>query len=172
MTLQIKKNKALKLDIPEFICDGGLSDHLNEYDMLKHLNAYTFDVLIGKPGSGKTSLMVSLLNGKGKNRVYRKVFNHILVVMPSTSIASMKKNIFEKLPNENMYDELTMDSIEDIYDKLLQSSEENENTLLILDDIGASLKDKEIQKILKKIIYNRRHLKVKIVCFLFLYHWK
>jgi hypothetical protein len=84
--------------------------------------------------------------------------------MPPSSIASMKKNVFKKLDDENIYDELTFDSIEDIYDKLHDASQENENTLLILDDIGASLKDKEIQKILKKIIYNRRHLKVKIVC--------
>ena len=36
----------------------------------------------------------------------------------------------------------------------------------MLDDIGASLKSKEIQKLLKNIIFNRRHLKVHIVCLL------
>ena len=94
MTLQIKKHKSIKLDIPEFVCDDGLAPHLYDVPMLKHLNAYTFDCICGKPGSGKTSLMISLLNGKGSNRVYRKVFNHILVVMPPSSIKSMKKNIF------------------------------------------------------------------------------
>ena len=56
-----------------------------------------------------------------------------------------------------------MESINDIYTKLQNYSAENENTLLILDDEGASLKDNTIQKVLKTIIYNRRHLKCKIV---------
>jgi hypothetical protein len=32
-----------------------------------------------------------------------------------------------------------------------------------MDDIGANLKNDEIQKIFRKIVYNRRHLKVKVV---------
>jgi hypothetical protein len=63
-----------------------------------------------------------------------------------------------------MYPELTLETIENIYEKLQDATANDEKTLLILDDIGASLKDGEIQKILRKIIYNRRHLKVKIVC--------
>ena len=53
MSIEIKINKALILDIPEFNCDCGLAEHLTKYDMLKHLNAYTFDIYCGKPGSGK-----------------------------------------------------------------------------------------------------------------------
>jgi len=44
------------------------------------------------------------------------------------------------------------------------SEEPKKNTLLILDDVGASLKRKEILYLLKKIIYNRRHLRCHIVC--------
>jgi len=62
-----------------------------------------------------------------------------------------------------MYNELTIDSITDIYTKLESYSDEKESTLLLMDDVGASLKTNEIQIILKKIIYNRRHLKVKII---------
>jgi hypothetical protein len=35
---------------------------------------------------------------------------------------------------------------------ILKASSENENTLLILDDVGASLKNIKIQKILKNIV--------------------
>jgi hypothetical protein len=65
-----------------------------------------------------------------------------------------------------MFDELSYGTIFNIHDKLLKASSENENTLLILDDVGASLKNIEIQKILKDIVYNRRHLKVHIVILL------
>ena len=83
--------------------------------------------------------------------------------MPTTSRNSMKKNIFKKHTEEKMYDELTYSSITDINNKLESYSEEKETTLLILDDVGASLKNNEIQKTLRKIIYNRRHLKVHII---------
>ena len=163
MSIEIKKNKALQLDIPEFNCDCGLAEHLTKYDMLKHLNAYTFDIYCGKPASGKTSLMVSFLSGKGDKQVYRKVFNNVVVIMPQTSIQSMKKNIFKKHDPSKMYEELNLETIQNIYSNLENASSEKENTLLIMDDIGASLKNNEIQKIFRKIIYNRRHLKVKVV---------
>jgi hypothetical protein len=38
-----------------------------------------------------------------------------------------------------MYDELSFENLEDILNKLALSSNENESTLLIMDDVGASL---------------------------------
>jgi hypothetical protein len=51
-----------------------------------------------------------------------------------------------------MFDDLSYGTIFNIHERLLNASSENENTLLILDDVGASLKNIEIQKILKNII--------------------
>ena len=164
MSLELKINPKLNLDIPQFVCDHNpLGEHLNEYEMLSHLNSFSFTALIGKPGSGKTSWLISTLTGKGKKKVFRKVFEHVLLVMPSSSRNSMKKNPFKKHPEEKMYEELTLDTTESIYSRLVTSAEKKEKTLLVLDDVGASLKNKEIQKVLRKIIYNRRHLKVHIV---------
>jgi len=140
-----------------------VGEHLNQYPMLKHLNSYSFTGIIGKPGSGKTSLLVSFLTGRGKNKIFRKCFNHLLLVMPTSSRESMAKNIFEKHDTNKMWDELDYTTTEKIYEKLLASTEQGESTLLVLDDVGASLKNKDIQKLLRLIIYNRRHLKVHIV---------
>ena len=167
MKIELKENKKLNLDIPTFTCDNSpLGEHLNKYEMLSHLNSYSFTAVIGRPGSGKTSLVVSFLTGKGDKKVFRKVFNHVLVVMPSSSRNSMKKNPFKNHPDEKMFEELDLNTIETIYESLKESSENKEKTLLIMDDIGASMKNKEIQKILRKIIYNRRHLKVHIIVML------
>lgn len=167
MSITIKKNKALQLDIPEFICDSNpIGEHLNKYDMLSHLNAYSTTAIIGKPGSGKTSLLVSFLKGKGKQKVFRRCFDHILLVMPKSSRDSMKDDIFASHSADKMFDELNDDTINTIHNKLHVSTEQKENTLLILDDIGASLKNNLIQKKLKEIIYNRRHLKVHIIMLL------
>ena len=62
-----------------------------------------------------------------------------------------------------MYDTLNFESITSIKAKLTAPTAENENTLLILDDVGASLKNADIQKELCEIIFNRRHLKTMII---------
>jgi pantothenate kinase-related protein Tda10 len=80
----------MNLTIPEFICDGGLAPHLEKYEMLKNLNGFYFTGILGRPGSGKTSFLVSLLTGKGKDKVFRKVFDNLYLIMPSSSRHSMK----------------------------------------------------------------------------------
>jgi DNA replication protein DnaC len=161
--IEIKKNKSLKLDIPNFICDDGINQNLNNYPMLSHFNKYCFTGVIGKPGSGKTSLIMSWLTSK---KVFKKMFHHVLVVMPTSSINSMKKSPFKDHPEEKMYNDLNFDTISTICQRLEESSENKQNTLLIMDDIGASLKNNSIKNIMRKIIYNRRHLKVSIIVLL------
>lgn len=163
--ITIKKNKKLDLKIPEFLSEDVLP-HLKINPMMNNLNGYYFTAIIGKPGSGKTSFLISLLTGKKDNKVFRKCFDHILLVMPTSSRESMKRNIFKNHDEDKMYDELTYSSITSIHNKLLISTKEKETTLLILDDVGASLKNAEIATILRKIIYNRRHLKVHIIVML------
>ena len=140
--------------------------HLKQYDMLQNLNNFGFTGVIGKPGSGKTSLVISMLISKKKNRVFRKVFDHVILVMPTSSRQSMIKNPFANHHEDKMFDELTYGSITNIYKQLLSNSENKQTTLLILDDVGASLKDSTIATILRKIIFNRRHLKVHIIVML------
>ena len=167
MSIEIKKNRELVLDIPEFTCDNNpLGEHLNKYEMLAHLNSFSYTAIIGKPGSGKTSLLISFLTGKGNKKIFRKVFDNIHLVMPKSSRESMKKNPFINHREDKMYEELNFDTINTIYDSLLSSSEEKETSLLTLDDVGAVLKNVEIGKKLRQIIYNRRHLKVHIVVLL------
>ena len=164
--IEIKKNKKLDLHPPDFNCDGDIAPHLKSYDMLQHLNNFGFTGVIGKPGSGKTSLVISMLTSKKENRVFRKVFDNVILVMPTCSRESMKKNPFKNHHVEKMFDELTYGTIHNIYNQLLTNSENKETTILILDDVGASLKDSSIATILRKIIFNRRHLKVHIVVML------
>lgn len=82
--------------------------------------------------------------------------------MPSQSINSMHKNPFENL--ENIYNEITNEIIVEIYDKIDGWGKNDEKTILYIDDMTVDLKKTEIIKsTLKKLIYNRRHLKLNII---------
>jgi hypothetical protein len=83
--------------------------------------------------------------------------------MPSSSRASIENDIFGKnLPRDQLFDTLTADNLEDIYENLQENTGEGWNSILIIDDFQALLKDKDIQKILQKIITKMRHLRCTI----------
>jgi hypothetical protein len=114
--------------------------------------------IIGSAGTGKTSMLVNLMSSK---QAYRKAFHHIHVVMPSHYVASLKKNIFKN--HDRMYDDLDWGTLDGIREAVKQSAEKEKNTLLILDDVAAALKDNEIQRVLRDLIYNRRHYRLSII---------
>jgi hypothetical protein len=163
MQLHIKKNEELILQKPKFLCDDDINPNLNNYDMLSNFNKFCFSGVIGKPGSGKTSLIMSWINSK---HIFKKMFDHVIIIMPQSSINSMKNNPFKNHPADKIFEELNMSSIDIIYNKLLKNSANDETTLLIMDDVGASMKNKLIKNTMRKIIYNRRHLKCQIICLL------
>lgn len=159
--IELIENEKMNLPVPKFLCDGNVcGEHLNKYPMLSHLNKFNTTCFLGRPASGKTSLMISLLTAKGANRVLYKTFDKIIVIMPSSSRASLKLNPFRDHPPERIFDELNIENLSKIYDMIQQHAEDKETTLLIMDDVGSDIKNKEIQKILKKLAYNRRHLKL------------
>jgi hypothetical protein len=80
--------------------------------------------------------------------------------MPNHSVASLKKNVFKNHPQ--MHDELTWSVLDGILESVQEDAEKKYSNLLILDDITASLKDKSLQQLLKKMIYNRRHYRLSI----------
>lgn len=132
-------------------------------------NSSFFLTIIGKPASGKTNLLVNMLTNKN---IYKRVFDKVLLVMPKTSIKSLKNNIFEDLPENQQFNELSPEVFEaikhfraefDEVDENAKKKPRSKNMLLILDDITAQLKEKENQKLLIELSTNRRHLKLSII---------
>jgi DNA replication protein DnaC len=117
-----------------------------------------FTVIVGKMGQGKTSLLTNLV----KN-VFNKCFENIYLIMPENSRSSIENDIFTKhLPAEQLYDTLTEEGLTEIYERLQESSKEKENSMLIIDDFQAQLKEPAIVKVLQKIITKMRHLRCTI----------
>jgi hypothetical protein len=156
--ISIKKNSKPDLAVCKMNCDKELHSKLNKYELTSYLNCHSTNLLIGKPRSGKTSMLYSLFKHKD---LLRKCFHTIYLFQPSHSRVSMKDKIFDKLPDGQKYDELDYDSLAQVLDEI-KSSPPNENHCIIFDDMTAYLKDKNILKIFQELIFNRRHLHTSI----------
>ena len=160
----IKSNYNPKLKIPQFKVDAPIIDYLEDKgeffkDVMNRFNSFA---IVGKAGSGKTSFITGMLTTGGKNKVWRKAFNHIILVMPASSRASMKDVDFDSLlPSDQIYDDL--ENLDEIYDRIMGWTEEEESTLLLVDDQQAYFRDKNKQKMLSHMCNNRRHLRLTTV---------
>jgi len=61
-----------------------------------------------------------------------------------------------------MLDDLDVSTLKTTIDQPPESTKEKLNSLVIIDDFGAALKDNEIQRQLNELIWNRRHLRTSI----------
>jgi Cdc6-like AAA superfamily ATPase len=113
--------------------------------------------IVGSPGSGKTSLMMTLLTShptkknKDKNLYYFKFFDNIFVI--SGSLQTLPKSFLKLLPEEKKLNKYSDNEMIDIIESLQEG--DNDNNLLVLDDV---IKDLNRSKILSKIFLNRRHI--------------
>ena len=77
MNINIKQNKKPTLLLPKFNVDGILNKKLNEYSISSLMNKSNFTLFLGKPGSGKTSLMTSFL--KTPSFILPSIYRYLLV---------------------------------------------------------------------------------------------
>lgn len=159
MSIEIKVLDKPKLPITRMTCDNVLNKKLTKWPMVEQcFSKSSFNVILGKMGQGKTSLVVSLVK-----TIFKKVFHYIFIIMPDNSRMSIENDIFGKnLPPEQLYNELTEEVLDEIYNKMREARQEGYNSLLIVDDYQEQLKDKDIQKKLGKIITEMRHIKATI----------
>jgi|TARA_R110000851_G_scaffold261399_1_gene413904 hypothetical protein len=153
--ITLKVNTKPELEICKMNCDAGLDKKLERYELTKFLNKHSTTLFIGRPGSGKTSLVSSLFHKKGGP--LNKIFHNVFLFQPSASGASMSDNIFETIPKEQQFNELNEENLQSVIDTI-KSEDKNFNNCIIIDDMSAYLKNKDIKKLLKELIFNRRHL--------------
>lgn len=148
--------------------------------------SYINYVVIGKKGSGKSTLILNLL--KKKTSPYYQKFDNIYLISPTAG----RDTKFDKLVNElkeedKFYDDLNDETINEIILKLQEfndgfiesQNEANEeliekkkkpkpiiqpNNLLILDDCLANLPSSNAHSLINKIFTNARHYKLSIWC--------
>lgn len=153
--IRIKKNKTPDLPVCNMSCDKPLHDKLKKFDMFNTcLNKHHTTGIIGKPGQGKSSLIYSLFKSKD---ALKKCFDTVFYICPANSMGSMSDNIFAKLPDDQIYNELTGDVLDEIIQRA-SNREDGDKIALIIDDMASQLKNNDVQKALKQIAMNKRHL--------------
>lgn len=158
MTITEVPNPDLKIHTPQMRCDFDLDP-----DIPDPLPKRSFFLgVFGTPGSGKSSLMVSLLSQK-KPKIYRNVFHTIYLIVPSHSLASVKSNVFKNHPPDQVFNELNVQTLEHIKKRIEIDSEQGFLSLIVIDDQTVHLKDKGTEKLLRELVYNRRHFRTSIM---------
>lgn len=155
MSIEIKENPKPKLKVCEMLCDARLHPKLDEYDLTSFLNSHSTTLFIGRPKSGKTSLLYSFFKSR---EIFKGTFDKVFLFQPEQSRASMKDKLFDSLPEEQKFEELNIDNLE-----LMEAQLSEYNNVAIFDDMTAYLKDSSIRKKLKELVFNRRHKHLTII---------
>ena len=159
--ISLKKNRKPILPHCKFLCDGKLDKKLDEYELTRFLNCHSTTLFIGKPRSGKTSLLYSLFKSK---KLLKQCFENIFLFQPIHSRASMKDKLFDQLNEDKKFNELTFDTLNYVLDTIKNELEEEPdiNNVIIFDDMTAYLRDTHVKKLLNQLVYNRRHLHTSV----------
>jgi hypothetical protein len=124
------------------------------------MNRSNFTLFLGKPGSGKSSLLLSFLKTP---ELFKRVYHTVLVFMPENSRDFIKDSFFDKhLPEDQIFDEVNPENLELVFSIANENAKEGFKTLVIFDDVQRYFKEKENEKILLHMINNRRHARLSI----------
>ena len=111
-------------------------------------------LIVGKPRSGKTNLLLNLTTKSHKN--FNRKFDRVFLFSPSLN--TMENDPFELLPDDQKYEVATEENIQNVLEIIKNSGEK---VLLILDDCISDIRGKgksEIETLLHRIFFNRSHL--------------
>ena len=119
--VKIKLLDKPNLETVKMNCDNVIHEKLLKYPMVAEaFSTSSFNVIIGRMGSGKTSLLTSFVK-----KIFNKCFEHIYVFMPSNSRASIENDIFGKnLPEDQLFDTLTVENLNKVYEDVQDHSKE------------------------------------------------
>lgn len=166
MSIEIVEHNHPKLKIPTCVCDNELHPALNNYELLKIAfnKTSSSSLILGMPGQGKTTFMQSLFsNRNGLRGKYSKIF----LFCPPRSRDSMLDGPLNQLPEEQIYDELTYDNLNEVIEICKTENDNNFKTkykyMIIMDDMGAYLRNNHILDLFKELLMNRRHLRISLI---------
>ena len=169
MKIEKQDHKDLSVGKVSMSCDRLIQNNKGQ-SVVPPLMGTSFLYLIsGASGSGKTSLLVSLLTKPGTSKCgkyklsYRSMFDNIVFVSPSAH--TIDNALMSTIPTDQRFESLTEEVFE-MVDVLTEDAvEADEHTLLILDDVSTELrKNRQIEQRLNMLTRNRRHKNLSVIC--------
>ena len=111
-------------------------------------------VITAKPRQGKSTYIMNLISKQNKASPYNRKFDRIFIFSPS--MKTIDDDPFEAIPEEQKFSEMTAENLTAVYNDIQDSGE---RILIIADDVVNDIKgDKEVERILTKMMMNRRHI--------------
>ncbi len=152
-------SSGFQREVPKFNCDGEFPRIPPPFP-----NSTFAMFIVGKPKSGKTSFVIDILCNK-KRPIYHRKFDWVYIVQPELSRHSIKKDPFRGLPESQKYEDFNLHTLNEIYEKCLESTKLGENTLLFLDDVASHLKSggRALEQMFMKLLFLKRHLRLSII---------
>ena len=111
-------------------------------------------VITAKPKQGKTTLIYNLITKQRGRSPYYQKFDKIYIFSPS--MKTIDNDPFAKLDDSQKFGTMDIDTLQGVYDDIKDSGE---RVLIIADDVVMDIaKDKDVEKLLSKMMMNRRHI--------------
>ena len=111
-------------------------------------------VITAKPRQGKSTYIMNLISKQNRASPYNKKFDRIFIFSPS--MKTIDDDPFETIPDDQKFGEMNAENL----NAVLQEAEgSGERILIIADDVVNDIKgDKEVERLLTKMMMNRRHI--------------
>ena len=146
----IPPKKAFNITRFKFSCD----DRDTELSQANLPSTYNHMwVITAKPRQGKSTYLMNLIAKQNKASPYNKKFDRVYIFSPS--MKTIDDDPFETIPDEQKYAEMNYENLNQVYQDIEGSGE---RVLIIADDVVNDLKDKDTEKMLTKMMMNRRHI--------------
>lgn len=164
--MKIIQHPKPKLPKVKMTCDEPIDAKLLTIPAISQCFSKSNMTLIsGGMGSGKTTFVLQMLRG-----VLKGCYENIYLFIPEQSFESMsepdklflRKNLVDDDGESTIYHVFDDETLTELYGKLQANAAEKFNSLVIMDDYGAELKNKKIELIINRICLKNRHLKTTL----------
>jgi len=146
----IPPKKEFNITKFKFSCDDRDKDleHANLPSTYNHMW-----VITAKPRQGKSTYLMNLIAKQNKASPYNKKFDKVYIFSPS--MKTIDDDPFASIPEEQKFAEMNIDNLMTVYKEIEDSGD---RILIIADDVVNDLKDKDTERLLTKMMMNRRHI--------------
>ena len=112
-----------------------------------------FQVISGRPGSGKSTCLLNLIT---RSPYYAQKFDTVFVISPSFNSVN-GEDIFGGIKDDQKFTECNEEVLQTIKDRI-RRDHQGERVLIVMDDVINSINRSTANDALQRLCFNRRHI--------------